>query len=149
MSTDYVTWAWLIAGVVLIAAEAVVPAAVVVFLGAGALLVGAARWLGVLDGWIESFSAWFILSAVLTLTLRGVVSRWSNGEKSFQSTDEDDDAFGTVVTVASQITDGDFSGRIRFRGTTWPARSVQGGLEPGEQVRIVDRDNVSWIVEKV
>lgn len=120
-----------------------------IFLGLGALLVGAARWLGLLEGWIESFSAWFILSTVLTLALRGVVSRWSQGEKSFQSTDEDEDAFGTVVTVANQITDGELSGRIRFRGTTWPARSVQGALEPGEQVRIVDRDNVSWIVEKV
>jgi inner membrane protein len=143
MSAEHVTWAWLVAGILLIAAEAVVPAAVVVFLGAGALLVGAARWLGLLEGWIASFSAWLVLSTVLTLTLRGVVSRWSKGEKSFHSTDEDGDAFGTVVTVA------DSSGRIRFRGTTWPARSVQGALEPGDQVRIVDRDNVSWIVEKV
>ncbi len=149
MSPEHVTWTWLVAGVLLVASEAVVPGAVVIFLGLGALLVGAARWLGLLEGWIESFSAWFILSTVLTLALRGVVSRWSQGEKSFQSTDEDEDAFGTVVTVANQITDGELSGRIRFRGTTWPARSVQGALEPGEQVRIVDRDNVSWIVEKV
>ncbi|MGA9525167.1 MAG: NfeD family protein [Myxococcaceae bacterium] len=149
MSTEHVTWAWLIAGVLLIASEAVIPGAVVIFLGAAALLVGAARWLGLLEGWAESLSAWFILSTLLTLALRGVVSRWSEGEKSFQSTDEDADAFGTVVTVSSRITGGEFSGRIRFRGTTWPARSVHGALEPGEQVRIVDRDNVSWIVEKV
>lgn len=69
------------------------------------------------------------------------------GERSVSSTDEDADAFGQRAVVTEK-TGGD-SIRIHFRGTSWPARVVHGHVEIGAQVRIIDRDNLIWIVEPV
>ena len=41
------------------------------------------------------------------------------------------------------------SGKIRFNGTTWRARSLQGTIRAGEQVRIKYRENITWIVEAI
>lgn len=147
MDPQTLTLLWLIAGVALIVAEVVLPGAILGFLGAAAVLVAGARWAGLLDGVGESFAAWLVLSLALTLGLRRFVARWSRGERSVQSTSEDADAFGKIAVVSTAIVPGEASGRIRYGGTTWPARTLSGTLEPGTEVRILDRDNVSWIVE--
>lgn len=43
---------WIVAGVVLLVLELVVPGAVLVFLGAGALLVALLIWLGLIQTWV-------------------------------------------------------------------------------------------------
>lgn len=69
------------------------------------------------------------------------------GERSVGSTDEDADAFGSIAVVVARL---EANGvRISFRGTTWPAQLVRGEAEVGAKVRIVDRDNLIWIVEPV
>lgn len=147
MDPQNLTLLWLGAGVLLALSELVVPGGVMVFLGLGGVLVAGARWLGLLESPMASFTAWTLISVGLIASLRGVVSRWSGAQHSVQSTNEDVDAFGQVAVVSEAIHVGEDSGRIRFRGTTWPARCLKGVLEPGTEVRIVDRENVSWIVE--
>jgi len=88
------------------------------------------------------------------LTLAAMVGAWLvarrlrvfKPDRSVGSTDEDADAFGTEVAVLVRVTEHQ-AGRIQFQGTSWPARSVHGALEPGERARIVDRENLVWIVE--
>ena len=70
------------------------------------------------------------------------------GDEEVQSTDEDFDAFGTVVEVAETIAKGE-QGRIRYRGTTWVATCYERTLEPGSQARLVTRDGIGWVVEPV
>jgi membrane protein implicated in regulation of membrane protease activity len=48
-----------------------------------------------------------------------------------------------VVEVIEPVTDLNNSGRIRFQGISWQARSVEGEIPAGSQVRIKYRDNTT------
>lgn len=142
------TWYWIIAGIILVVLELFVPGAVLVFLGAAAILVGLLLMAGLITGPIQAFTAWFIVSLVMLFTLRGLVTRFMPGEESWQSTDEDADAYGKIVEVAEAI-EKSKEGRIDFRGSTWPATCYEQTLEAGAKARIVTRDNLIWVVEPV
>lgn len=68
------------------------------------------------------------------------------GDRSVDNSDEDVEAFGTVVKVTERLTRTQV-GRVFFQGTTWPARASKGVADVGDEVRIVDRENLVWIVE--
>ena len=138
---------WIIAGIVLIVLEFAVPGMVLVFLGAGALLVAVLVWLGLIESWTAAVTTWFVSSIVLLAGLRSFFYRFMPGEEEEgASTDEDADAYGEVVDVAETITP-DAPGRIRYRGTTWDAACYDNTLEAGSKARIVYRDNLVWVVE--
>ena len=92
MDIDTTVWIWIVAGAVLMLSETVLPGGVVVFVGAAAVLVGSAQFLGWLEGPFESFTVFFVLSIVLLLSLRGLVGRFFPGDTSYQSPDEDAEA---------------------------------------------------------
>ena len=137
---------WIVVGAGLIVLELIVPGAVLVFLGAGALLVALFIWLGLIQTWVTSITAWFISSLVLLLVLRNFFQRFVSGDVEKQSTDEDIDAYGDVVEVVETIGP-DREGRIRYRGTTWQATSYDYTLEAGTKAQIVYRESLVWIVE--
>jgi membrane protein implicated in regulation of membrane protease activity len=140
--------AWIIAGAVLIVLELIVPGMVLVFLGAGALLVAFFVWLGLIQTWVMSITAWFISSLVLLLVLRNFFQRFMSGDTEKQPTDEDFAAYGKVVDVVEAIGP-DKEGRIHYRGTSWPAACYDHTFEAGTKVQIVCRENLLWIVEPV
>lgn len=146
---DAMTMAWLIGGGVLIAAEFIIPGGIVSFLGIAALLVGLGNWVGIFSDWISSTTWWFILSLGLLLSMRKVVNRFLPGESSYDSPDEDLAVYGTVVTIAETVREGDSTGRIHFRGTTWSATSLHGTLPPGAHATISHRENLVWIISPV
>ena len=137
---------WIVAGVVLIVLELIVPGMVLVFLGAGALLVALLVWLGLVQTWVASITTWFIASLVLLLVLRGFLQRFISGDAETQSTDEEFDIYGKVVDVVEAIGP-DKEGRIRYRGTTWQAACYDNTLEAGTKAQIVCRENLIWIVQ--
>lgn len=139
---------WIVAGAVLIVLELIVPGMVLVFLGAGALLVALFVWLGLVQTWAASITTWFIASLALLLVLRGFFQRFMSGDTETQSTDEDVDAYGEVVDVVEAIGPNQ-EGRIRYRGTTWQAACYDHTLEAGTKAQIVCRENLIWIVEPV
>ena len=140
-------WFWLILGVVLILLELVLPGAVVVFVGFGALMVALALYLGMVAGWTSAFTLWFISSPLLIIILRSFLQRYMpKGESQRQSTDEDLDAYGALITVAEAMSP-DQAGRIHFRGTTWPGICYEKALQSGEKAKIIHRENLLWVVE--
>ncbi|HEX7027864.1 MAG TPA: NfeD family protein [Gammaproteobacteria bacterium] len=141
---------WFIGGVVLMVLEFVLPGGIVFFLGLGATLVALLLHLGLIDGWVQAFTTWFIGSLALLFGLRGVVQKIIPAQVERGGTDEDLDAYNKVATVAERIP-ADGVGRISFRGSTWAARNYHGDrdLEPGTDVRIIFRDNLEWMVEAV
>ena len=140
-------WFWLILGVVLILLELVLPGAVVVFVGFGALMVALALYLGMVAGWTSAFTLWFISSPLLIIILRSFLQRYMpKGESQRQSTDEDLDAYGALLTVAEAMSP-DQAGRIHFRGTTWPGICYEKALQSGEKAKIIHRENLLWVVE--
>jgi inner membrane protein len=144
---DMITWVWLIAGVLLIVTELFIPGLVVCFLGVGAILVAGFRWLGLLTGTVDSFTAWFIISIVLLVGLRHLLLKWLPSERSYQMTDEDLEAVGSIVEVVEPISSSDQNGRVRFGGTTWPAIAKEGTISKGKKVKLILRDNLVWRVE--
>jgi membrane protein implicated in regulation of membrane protease activity len=137
---------WLASGIVLIVLELVVPGAILMFLGGGALVVALLLRIGVLDHWMGAFTTWFVVSLALIIVFRSMVQRFSGGKSDRESTDEDLDAAGTVVTVTETIRPGG-QGRIRYRGTTWPAICHDRVLEIDAKARLIRRENLAWVVE--
>jgi len=137
---------WIVLGAALIVLELIVPGAVLVFLGTGAMLVAFLIWLGLIQTWVASVTTWFIVSLVLLLVLRSFFQRFISGDIERQSTDEDRDAYGEVVDVMEAIGP-DKEGRIRYRGTTWQATCYDHTLEAGSKAQIVYRESLVWIVE--
>ena len=150
MSGSEIAIYWLIGGILLILAEFFVPGGIALFVGLSAVLVGALAWLGVVDGWLPMLFTWFAVSLAMVFGLRGVTQRLVRARVDQGQTDEDLDAYNQVVRVHETIP-ARGEGRIAFRGTTWVARNVHGDrdLEAGTRVRIVFRENLAWMVEKV
>lgn len=139
---------WLIAGVVLMLLELVVPGGIVVFLGVSAVLVSLLLYAGVIDGWMAAFTLWFIGSLALFFSLRGVVKKLFPAHVERGKTDEDLDAYNEIAVVNQRIP-AKGEGRIDFRGSSWSARAhqAQQAIEVGTRVRVVLRDNLVWLVE--
>jgi len=143
---DGLAWAWIILGVALMLAELLVPGLVVLFFGVAALGVGGLVALGLIQTWTTAVGAWAVGSLALVLGLRSGAKRLLPGESDRASTDEDVEAYGEVVDVVEAVGPIE-SGRIRFRGVTWAAQTVEGTIPAGARARIVARDNLVWIVE--
>lgn len=141
---------WLIAGIVLMALEFVLPGGIVFFLGLSATLVALLLFVGVVDGWLQAFTVWFIASLGLVFGLRGVVQKLVPAQVDKGRTDEDLDAYNQLAVVCEPIAAGG-EGRIAFRGSTWAAKSCHSdqSIDAGTTVRIVYRDNLVWMVEAV
>jgi membrane protein implicated in regulation of membrane protease activity len=145
---DWLTALFVVAGLALIASELVHTALVWVFLGTAALLVAGLRGLGVVDGVAASLLLWAVVSLALALPLRPLARRFvPKGHERRDDGDEDKAAAGTIVDVIDDVDDESEGGRIRFRGTTWEARAVEGRLPKGARAKLVYRDNMTWIVE--
>jgi membrane protein implicated in regulation of membrane protease activity len=141
---------WFIGGVVLMLLEFIIPGGIVFFLGLGATLVALLLHLGLIDGWLQAFTIWFVGSLALLFGLRGVVQKILPAQVEKSRTDEDLDAYNQVVKVCERIP-AQGEGRIEFRGSTWTARNYHADrdLPVGSKVRIVFRDNLAWLVEAV
>ena len=138
--------AWIVAGAVMILLELFLPGMVLGFLGSSALIVAALIWLGWIDSLIPALTTWFILSLVLLLSLRGLFLRFVGGGSERQSTDEEENAYGTVVDVVERIAP-DQAGRIHYRDATWQAICYDRPIEAGEKAILAYRENLVWVVE--
>ena len=139
---------WFVGGVVLMLLELIIPGGIVFFLGLGATLVALFIHLGLIDGWIDAFTFWFVGSLALLFGLRGIVQKFIPAEVEKSNTDEDLDAYNQPAEVCEPIPcNGE--GRILFHGSTWAARNVhpEEELKTGTRVRVVFRDNLVWMVE--
>lgn len=94
-----------------------------------------------------SVLAWFVTSLGLILLMRPLLRRYGGGDSFFKLADEDFEAMDQIVDVIEPISAEDNSGRIRFQGISWQARTIEGSLPRGSKARIKYRDNVTWIVE--
>lgn len=140
------TWAFLGGGLALMLLETVVPGGISFFLGIGGLMVGGARSLGLLLDPTTAVLAWVFLSAGLTIALRPLLLRFVQGDISLGVTDEDAEAMGQTVRVVEPVGPED-PGRIRFRGASWDARTLEGRLPEGAEAHLLYRDNLTWVVE--
>jgi len=134
-------WSWVVAGLVMLGLELVVPGGVLVWLGAAALVTGIASLL-VAIYWPLQFVIFGVLSlASIWLWLRvrgpGVAS-----DRPFLN-DRASRFVGREVVLDEPIRDG--AGRLALDDTTW--RVIGPDLAAGARVRIVAADGAVLKVE--
>lgn len=136
-------WSWVVAGLVLLALELVVPGGVLVWLGGAALATGGLSLL------IDIY--WplqFVLFGVLALV---AIWLWLRTRKQERPTDRPylnrraERFIGHEAILDEPIRDG--QGRIALGDTTW--RVTGPDLEAGARVRVVDADGALLKVEAV
>ena len=140
---------WLGSGIFLMAIEFLVPGLVMVFVGLGALTVALGMHLGYIDGVLQQFTTFFISSIIYLLTLRFLVLRFFTSVTRKENIDEDEEVMGSIVELVADINSGEF-GRVEHSGSSWQARAEgDQTILKGEQVKIIGRDNITWIVQKI
>lgn len=142
-------FAWGCVGLVLMLAELVIPGGIIVFLGTSAVAVALTLQFGLIDSWVHAFTLWFILSIALLIAFRGMSQRLVGGDSVVENTDENLDVFGQEVEVIETIGPGNHKGRITFQGSDWSALGDGSEIAKGEKAKIICRENISYIVEKI
>ena len=131
------------------AIEFLVPGLVMVFVGLGALTVALGMQLGYIDEIPQQFTTFFISSIIYLLTLRFLVLRFVPSVTRKENIDEDEEVIGSIVELVADINSGEF-GRVEHSGSSWQARAEgDQTILKGEQVKIIGRDNITWIVQKI
>ena len=140
---------WLGSGIFLMAIEFLVPGLVLVFVGLGSLTVVFGMYFGYIDGILQQFITFFISSIIYLLTLRFLVLRFVPSVTRKENIDEDEEVMGSIVELVADINSGEF-GRVEHSGSSWQARAEgDQTILKGEQVKIIGRDNITWIVQKI
>ena len=140
---------WLGSGIFLMAIEFLVPGLVMVFVGLGSLTVVFGMHFGYIDGIPQQFTTFFISSIIYLLTLRFLVLRFVPSVTRKENIDEDEEVMGSIVELVADINSGEF-GRVEHSGSSWQARAEgDQTILKGEQVKIIGRDNITWIVQKI
>jgi len=146
--TIYGIGIWWFIGLAFVLAEFFLPGLVAVFLGLGAFLVAALAHFGIITGVVQELVAWFVSSLFFLFTLRFAVIMYYPSDTKKENVNEDDEVIGQITTLIEGITE-DEKGRIRHSDSTWPVMSENGeNINAGEEVEIVGRDNLTWIVKK-
>ncbi|MBQ6317775.1 MAG: NfeD family protein [Oscillospiraceae bacterium] len=137
---------WLIAMIVLLIIEAVVPGLISIWFALGALaalvaaLFHAPFWLQVV---------WFLVVSILTLLLtRPFVKKYVNNRVTPTNADM---VIGKEAVVTEAIDNLQEKGAVRLDGKIWTARMADenAGAEVGETVRILRIEGVKLITEKL
>ncbi len=140
---------WIGFGILCIVAEFLIPGLVVVFVGLGALTVVLGMHLGYIIELPAQLITFFISSIIYIFTLRFLFLRLIPTDTKKENINEDDNVLGQIVEVTETISSGKL-GRIQHSDSTWQAKSQdEEEILKGEKVKIVGRDNITWLVTKI
>ncbi len=136
-------------GIILVIGEFLLPGLVVIFVGMGSLTVALAMHFGAISGLPSQLTTFFISSLVYLFTLRLLVLRFVPSDSVKENICEDEEVIGQEAVVIETISSDGF-GRIQHSGSSWQAKSL-GSVEilKDENVKIIGRENITWIVEKL
>lgn len=128
---------WTVAGLALIALEALVPGLVIMFFGVGALITALACLL--LDlSWAAQLVLFACASVLSLLTLRSTLAKVFQGRQ--RQDREQVESIGSLVgadAVVTEAIEAEGAGRVKLRGSFYTATSGEA-LAVGQRVRVVD-----------
>lgn len=141
-------WYWLIAGVILMVSEFIVPGFIIVFFGLGACITGVLALLFPQIPFTWEIFIFSVLSVVLLFSFRRFMPGVFKGKNIPVREDVDlDSVAGSTAVAVSDINPG-APGKVEFRGTLWNASSEES-IVSGTSVKIISRENLTLIVEKL
>ena len=139
---------WLGFGIALVLAEAILPGLVSIFVGMGALTVAVLLHYHYIGSIGSQFIAWFVSSIGYIFSLRLLAMKYYPTDTVVQRTDDDFAVVGQLVEVVETIPSGG-TGRIAHSESTWNATSNETEeIQAGEEVKVIGRDNITWLVGK-
>ncbi len=135
-------WAWLAIGLILAAAEIVVPGFFLIWLAGAAILTGFVAWTTPI-----TFPLQVVLFAALALALVMIARRWIATNPTYSADPEMNDRvariIGETVLVTQVIVGG--TGRVKHGDSEWLAKGPDA--EPGMRMRISGHDGTVLMVE--
>lgn len=139
------TFIWLIAMVVLLVIEGIVPGLVSIWFAAGALVALLAAWLGA-PLWLQ-IVLFILVSLVLLLLTRPLAKKYVNSRTTPTNADR---IIGKDCIVKEEIDNLRGTGAVAVDGKVWTARmDTQDGRAPvGSVVQAVRIEGVRLIVKK-
>ena len=138
---------WIVAGTVMALLELVLPGGIIVFLGLSAMLVGALVYFGLVTTIPMAFMSWFIVSVVMILFLRSLFMKYFEGDSIVHNVDEDQNLVGAVVVISEKVRPYK-DGRVKFRDTTWGARSEEE-IGVGSKAQVIKREGNVLIIKSL
>ncbi|TGM11357.1 NfeD family protein [Leptospira selangorensis] len=141
------SYLWIASGIVLMVAELFVPGGFVFFLGLSATIVGSISYF---------YESGFWTQAIIWAGLSGILI-WIGGSflrKFFPSSSETaalnpEEGPGRIVLVSKDILVERKGGRVVFQGTEWDAISKSKRIPSGKRARILERENLTFVVEPI
>ncbi len=145
--TELGPWSWWVLGLVLLAAEILMPGVFLIWIGLAAIIVGALSllfWNDPFRMWQTQILAFTVLAVIAAVVGRRVMSR---GEQSDQPllNQRGESLVGRTATLTEPISEG--RGRIRLDDTMWVVSGPD--LPVGAQVRVVESAGRELRVEAV
>lgn len=140
------SWFWLILGALLVLSEFFITGIVAIFFGVGAILVGIATSLGLLESFPEQVITFAVLSVGSLLFARERIRVWFRGSVS-DRWDGDKDLIATRgerVTVTRAFSEG--VGRVRLSGAEWKAECEEDDLQEGDTAWVVGHRGITLLV---
>ncbi|HEX2969084.1 MAG TPA: NfeD family protein [Bacteroidales bacterium] len=135
---------WFFIGLGLLLAELVIPGFFIIFFGIGAWITALACLL-----WGPSVNVQIIIfgvTSVLTLlALRRMIQRKLFYDKKGESENIEDEFTGKEAMAASDFGP-ELTGKVHFKGTTWPAES-KSPIKEGQRIIIIRKENMKLFVE--
>lgn len=145
----YEPWfVWAVIGIACIGMEMLMPGFVIFFFGMGALGtavlslipgVGSVVWLQILF--------FVVLSLVSLLSLRKHFARIFAGSVFDSSKVSSEESGAGEIAEITEAVGHHREGRIRFRGTTWRAKTSGADISVGSHARIVSREGMVYVIE--
>tara|TARA_R100001377_G_scaffold85145_2_gene70506 strand:- start:3218 stop:3655 length:438 start_codon:yes stop_codon:yes gene_type:complete len=138
---------WLIIGVILLVAEVLTMAALLIFIGLAALVVAGLTFIGALSGLPMQLLVFSVASIVAIVFLRkhlAAIFRGKSSEVSLTPLDDTDliNAKGMVAIAEN----GALS--VIINGTKWDAKGDES-LKEGDSVIVTEVDGISLLVERI
>jgi inner membrane protein len=138
---------WLIAAIILLILEFIIPGVLIIFFSFGALVLMLLTWLFPSLPLDIQLIIFLIVSVLSLILLRRKLKKVFHGRKSGSTKeDESDGIIGKTVTVTVDITPKS-AGRISLNGTEWTAESTEE-CKTGERVVITGRESLILKVKK-
>ncbi len=137
---------WIVAGLLLILSEFIVPGFLIFFFGVGALFTGCLMFVFNNMPVYMQLVIFAVSSVILLFALRHFFPGIFGGkERKNALPSDDEECAGKMVEVLEPIVP-EIGGKVSFQGTEWHALSEKRH-EKGEFVRIIRRENITLVVE--
>ncbi|MBI4978018.1 MAG: NfeD family protein [Spirochaetes bacterium] len=136
-------------GGAIVIAEVFLPGGIAVAIGLSLIAAALLRHFGFAVTYTKLLVTWLIITPVLLAICMFIARRFFGGTVNKKPYDEDAALADETCEVIVPVTAKDDSGRVKWRGTDWSARSTGAVLAAGTKARIVRQDNLTLIIKTI